>query len=132
MVDDFEDFLRAKAGVRKTLVKGELRLYSLYFPHNTLMLTEAPGNSVSCILFLDFLRFVGLHRNLSDQLLSQSQTNVDMSTCSLEAALFYPYRRLELAYFAGKISKNRLVFRDCKKAVAVAYYGSCELLVMGS
>ena len=32
-------------------------------------------------------------------------------------------------YFAGKISKNRLV---CKNAVALAYYGSCRLLVMGS
>ena len=37
--------------------------------------------------------------------------------------------RLELAYFARKISKNRLV---CKNAVAVAYYRSCRLLVMGS
>ena len=37
--------------------------------------------------------------------------------------------RLELAYFAGKISKNILV---CKNAVALAYYGSCRLLVMGS
>ena len=36
---------------------------------------------------------------------------------------------LELAYFAGKIAKNRLV---CKNAVALAYYGSCRLLVMGS
>ena len=37
--------------------------------------------------------------------------------------------RLELTYFAGIISKNRLV---CKNAVALAYYGSCRLLVMGS
>lgn len=37
--------------------------------------------------------------------------------------------RLELAYFAGKVSKNRLV---CKNALALAYYGSCRLLVMGS
>jgi len=29
----------------------------------------------------------------------------------------------------GKIAKNRLV---CKNAVALAYYGSCRLLVMGS
>ena len=38
--------------------------------------------------------------------------------------------RLELAYFAGKMTKNRLV---CKNAVALAYYmyGSCRLLVMG-
>ena len=36
---------------------------------------------------------------------------------------------LVLAYFAGKIAKNRLV---CKNAVALAYYGSCRLLVMGS
>ena len=37
--------------------------------------------------------------------------------------------RLELAYFGGKISKNRLV---CKNAVAFAYHESCRLLVMGS
>ena len=37
--------------------------------------------------------------------------------------------RLELAYFAGKIFKNRLV---CKNVVALAYYGSCRLLAMGS
>ena len=34
-----------------------------------------------------------------------------------------------VAYFAGKISKNRLL---CKDAVALAYYGSCRLLVLGS
>ena len=38
-------------------------------------------------------------------------------------------RRLELANFAGKISKNRLV---CKNAVVLAYYGSRRLLVMGA
>ena len=37
--------------------------------------------------------------------------------------------RLKLTYFARKIYKSRLV---CKKAVALAYYGSCRLLVMGS
>ena len=37
--------------------------------------------------------------------------------------------RLELAYFAGIISKNKLV---CWNAFALAYYGSCRLLVMGS
>ena len=37
--------------------------------------------------------------------------------------------RLELEYFAEKISKNRLV---CKNAVTLAYYESCRLLVMGS
>ena len=37
--------------------------------------------------------------------------------------------RLELAYFVGIISKNRLV---CKNAVAFASYGSCRLLEMGS
>ena len=35
--------------------------------------------------------------------------------------------RLELAYFSGQISKNRLV---CINAVALAYYGSCRLPVM--
>ena len=37
--------------------------------------------------------------------------------------------RLELAYLTEKISKNSLV---CKNAVALAFYGSCRLLVMGS
>ena len=37
--------------------------------------------------------------------------------------------RLDLAYFAGKKSNNRLV---CKNAVALAYCGSCRLLVMFS
>ena len=36
---------------------------------------------------------------------------------------------LELAFLEGKISKNRLV---CKNAVALAYYESCRLPVMGS
>ena len=35
--------LRAKAGVTKTLVKRKLRLHSMYFPQNTLMLTESGG-----------------------------------------------------------------------------------------
>ena len=35
--------LRAKAGVPKTLVKRKLRLHSLCFPQNTLMLTESRG-----------------------------------------------------------------------------------------
>ena len=37
--------------------------------------------------------------------------------------------RLKLAYFAGKIPKNSLVY---KNVVALAYYGSCRLLVMDS
>ena len=76
-------------------------------------------------------------RNLSDELQWQARTNVDMSTwcphihvrphCFIltEACSC----RLELAYFAQKISKNRPV---CKNAVALVYYGSCRLLVMGS
>ena len=32
------------------------------------------------------------HRDLSDQLQSQACTNVNMSTCSREAALFYSHR----------------------------------------
>ena len=35
--------LRAKAGVPKTLVKQKLPLHSLYFPQNTLLLTESRG-----------------------------------------------------------------------------------------
>ena len=77
------------------------------------------------------------HGNLGNQLQSGARTNVDMSTwyrqihvrphCFILAEACSC--RLELAYFAGKISKNRLA---CKNAVALAYYGSCRLLVMGS
>ena len=57
-----------------------------------------------------------------------------MLICRHEAALFLILTEacscaLELVYFAGKISKNRLV---CENAVTLAYYGSCRLLVMGS
>ena len=56
-----------------------------------------------------------------------------MFTCLHDVDMFTSGRiilcRLELAYFAGKISKTRLV---CKNAVALAYYGSCRPLVMGS
>ena len=43
MVDDFEDFLRAKAGVPKTFMEQKLRLHSLYFPQNMLMQTDVYG-----------------------------------------------------------------------------------------
>ena len=72
------------------------------------------------------------HRNLSDQLQSQAPTNVDRHVHMRPHCFILTEAcscRLELAYFAGKISKNRLV---CKNAVALAYYGSCSLLVMGS
>ena len=69
----------AKAGVPKTLVKQKLRLHSLYFRQNTVSLA---GNSVICILFLDFLRFA---------IAITSTDYVDMSTYSREAALFCPY-----------------------------------------
>ena len=50
--------LKAKAGFPKTLVKQNLSLHSLYFPQNTLMLTESRREfSDLQILFLDFLRF---------------------------------------------------------------------------
>ena len=80
---------------------------------------------------------IEIPRNLSDQLQSQAPTNVDMSTwCRHVHVRLHCFIlteacscRLELAYFAGKISKNRLV---CENAVALANYGSCRLLVMGS
>ena len=87
--------------------------------------------------YVEFISNSDTHRNLSDQLQSQARTNVDMSTWCRHVHV-RPHCvilteacscRLELAYFAGKISKNRLV---CNNAVALTYYGSCSLLVMGS
>ena len=65
------------------------------------------------------------HRSLSDQLKSEARTNVHVRPhcfILITACLC----RLEQAYFAGNISKNRLV---CKNSVALAYYGSCKLLL---
>ena len=56
-----------------------------------------------------------------------------MSTCSREAALFYPNRCVlmytGLAYFTGKYLK---IDWSVKNAVALVNYESCRLLVMGS
>ena len=55
----------------------------------------------------------------------------ERSPPGLSPPWFYPYTevcscRRELACFAGKISKNRLI---CKNAVALVYYGSCRLML---
>ena len=76
--------------------------------------------------YFEFISNSVPHRNLSDQLQSQARTNVDMATwCRHVHVRLHCFIlteacscRLELAYFAGKISKNRLV---CKNAVALAY-----------
>ena len=48
---------RAKSAVPKTLVKRKLRQHSLFFPQNTLMLTEPCGEFSELHSILDFLRF---------------------------------------------------------------------------
>ena len=52
--------LRAKAGVCETLVKRKLRLHSLYFPQNSLTLTESRGefSDLHCIFRLRALRWL--------------------------------------------------------------------------
>ena len=50
-----------------------------------------------------------------------------MSTCSREVASFYPYTEAcscRMAYFARKISKNRLV---CKNSVALIIIGTLSI-----
>ena len=77
------------------------------------------------------------HRNLSDQMQSLAWTYVDLSKwCRRVHSRLHCFIlteacscRLDLAYFAEKISKNRLA---CKNAIVFAYYGSCRLLVSGS
>ena len=77
----------------------------------------------------EFISNSGPHRNISDQLQTQALTNVDMSTCSRETVLYSfilteAYScRLDLAYFAGKISKNRLV---CEMPLHWLIMGSCS------
>ena len=91
----------------------------------------------SIYFYFEFIPNSDPHRNLSDQLLSQAQTNVDMST---DVDMF-TWGRIVLSLpkrahvdwnkpiSQEKYLKNRLV---CKNAVAFAYYGSCRLLVIGS
>ena len=52
--------LRVKAGVPKTLVKRKLRLHSVFFPQNTLMLTESRGefSDLHSIFRLHALRYL--------------------------------------------------------------------------
>ena len=56
-----KNFLRAKAGVPKTLVKRRLRLHSLYFRQNSLTLTESSGefSDLHSIFRLRVLRYTG-------------------------------------------------------------------------
>ena len=70
----------------------------------------------------EFISNSDSHRNLGDQLQSQARTNVDMSTWCRHVHV-RPHClilteacscRLELVYFVGKISENRLV---CKNAL---------------
>ena len=62
--------LRAKARVPATLVKRKLHLHSLYFPQNTLMLTESRGefsDLLSCLASCASLsnrKAVSAHLNL--------------------------------------------------------------------
>ena len=49
---------RAKAGVSETLAKRKLCLHSLYFPQNSLTLTESSGEFSDLHSILDFVRFV--------------------------------------------------------------------------
>ena len=108
----------------------------------SLQLSHIPVAAFSQTDLFEFISNSDPHRNLSYQLQLQARTNVDMSTSScgstwcrhvhLRPHCFILteacWCRLELAYFAEKISKTRLV---CKNAVVLAYYGSCRLLVMG-
>ena len=59
-------FLRAKAGVPKTHLKRKHHLHSLYFPQNTLMLTESRGefndlHSMCASLFIKSINLISLH-----------------------------------------------------------------------
>ena len=78
-----------------------------------------------------------------NSVISNSETGTSLANCNHEHGLMLTCRhvhvrphcfilteacscRLELAYFAGKISKNRLVWNN---AFAMAYYRSCRLLM---
>ena len=52
--------LRAKAGVPKSKNACETKTsptFPVFFPQNTLMLTDSAANSVICLLLLDFVCF---------------------------------------------------------------------------
>ena len=61
MVEDFEDFFKGKVSVPKTFLKLKLRLYSLCFHQNTLMLTESlvEFRDLHSIFRLRALRYCG-------------------------------------------------------------------------
>ena len=71
--------LRAKAGVPKTLVKRKFRLHSLYFPQNTLMLTESRGefSDLHSIFRLRALRYFSILGEIERQLVPVKDASFD-------------------------------------------------------
>ena len=76
MADDFPETLSKTAGVPKTLfLKRKLRLDSLYFAKNTLMLSQPRGGIIVCILFLNLARFARV-QNGYQQMIGQTREGV--------------------------------------------------------
>ena len=78
--------LRAKASVPKTLVKQKLRLHSLYFPQNTLMLTESRGefSDLHSIFRLRALRYFEFKNETT-------RTNLQVNKRTLKWRPFWPF-----------------------------------------
>ena len=101
--------LRVKAGVPKTLVKRKFCLHSLYFPQNTLMLTESCGefSHLHSIFRLPALRYSTLysislkcHYN-ENRIFSKAILNNKQVACM--NAIYYRYFQISL--FASEIFK---------------------------
>ena len=101
--------LRVKAGVPKTLVKRKFCLHSLYFPQNTLMLTESRGefSHLHSIFRLPALRYSTLysislkcHYN-ENRIFSKAILNNKQVACM--NAIYYRYFQISL--FASEIFK---------------------------
>ena len=91
--------LRAKAGVPKTLVKQKLPLHSLYFPQNTLLLTESRGefSDLYSIFRLRALRYLEpdpvTRPKRSDLVFTISKFNKNTQTYQVSALTSHDIRR---------------------------------------
>ena len=100
---------------------------SLQPPH-----TPVTALSQTDLFLAEFISNSDPHRNLSDQLQSQARTNVDMFTWGRIVLFLQKRAHVDWNWPISLEKYLKIDWSTCKNAVALAYYGSCRLLLMGS
>ena len=107
--------LRAKSGVPKILVERKLRLHSLYFPQNSLTMTESSGefSDLYSIFRLRALRY----RPFPSSLVPLFQSESKCRTILMKITLIYMKMKLH-----AELSLARLVLKQRQKRTGLFHY----------